>query len=308
MANLSNLLPDSVRGVGGFKPNLLSGATSSAQESLSNAISSAIPNTFSGAQAKVQSALDQAISSVIPSSFKNFRNISNVLGGSGNTESDVTNTGRYKVRLVSVIGLSTAFNPGDISSVVFENTPGFTETGGVEYAAVQPIHMPGSVQMYKFTNARSFTITTKLISRNTADALRNITYLQTLRSWRYPFFGASSSTANGSLGNQGVELLGAPPEVLYLYAYSTGQNDKRTPSNGGSSFVNINRVPVVLANLSITYPDDVDYLPISMTPSGTTEPFPIKIELSITLTETHSPSEFEAFSLTDYKQGNLRGF
>jgi hypothetical protein len=232
---------------------------------------------------------------------------------------------RYKVRLVSVIGLATAFQPGDINSVVFEVTPTFTESGGVEYTSVQPIHMPGSIQTYKYTNSRTFSITAHLISRNTADALKNIKYLQTLRAWRYPYFGNSATTnktsAGSSLGQMdgpnsvtaqqisnpsSGELLGAPPEVLYLYAYSTSANDGRGFDYSGG--VNINRVPVVLSSLTINYPEDVDYLPISLTPSAQTEPFPVKMDIQITLLEAHSPNEFQRFSLQAYKTGNLPNF
>lgn len=99
-------------------------------------------------------------------------------------------------------------------------------------------------------------------------------------------------------GGSEVELLGAPPEVLYLYAYA-GDASIRS-----QSWVNIHRVPVVITNLSITYPDDVDYIPTSLGP----EPFPVRIEVSITLAETHSPMEYENFSLMDFKMGKLEYF
>jgi hypothetical protein len=242
--------------------------------------------------------------------------------GQSGVEGDTTNI-RYKVRLVSVIGLATAFQPGDINSVIFEVTPSFSESGTVEYNSVQPIHMPGGIQTYKYTSSRTFSITAHLISRNTADALKNMKYLQALRAWRYPYFGNSGTTnqtnAGSSIGQMdgpnslvgqqvsgstsSGELLGAPPEVLYLYAYSTSANDGR--GNGG---VNINRVPVVLSSLTINYPEDVDYLPVSVTPSTTTEPFPVKMDVQITLLEAHSPNEFQGFSLQSYKTGNLPNF
>ena len=237
--------------------------------------------------------------------------------------SESSDVALYKVRLVSVVGLSTAFNPGDINSVIFETTPSFTESGSVEYSSVQPVHMPGSVQTYKYTHARTFSITARLISRNSNDALRNMKYLQTLRSWRYPFFGQSGTNIKQSPTNKsnnainrirnsissganGTELLGAPPEVLFLYAYSTAANDARDLTNGNN--VNINRVPVVLTSLNITYPDDVEYIPVDTKINNKTEPFPIRMEVSITLTESHSPVEFERFDLMAYKTGNLKNF
>lgn len=92
--------------------------------------------------------------------------------------------------------------------------------------------------------------------------------------------------------------LGAPPAVLYLYAYSGPNNDDRTmPSK------NINRVPVVLTHYEMTYPDTVDYIP-----TINNEPWPIKTEITLTLVEDHSPRELERFSLSQFKSGQLRGF
>jgi hypothetical protein len=163
-------------------------------------------------------------------------------------------------------------------------------------------------------------------------------YLQVLRSWQMPYFGASSTISSGFSAArtklqpntevpltaherqanairrgkaEGIELLGAPPDVLYLYAYSTQANDSRLVNYG----VNINRVPVVLTSLDITYPDDVDYLPTFANGASatgawdeTSEPFPIKMDVNISLMETHSPGEYERFNLAQYKQGKMTNF
>ena len=200
-------------------------------------------------------------------------------------------------------------------------TPTLTESGGVEYAPIQPIHMPGGIQVYKFTNSRTFEITAHFVSRSTQDALTNQKYIQTLRAWRYPYFGKSvtnipqAKTATddwnksadrikSSNNSKGVNLLGAPPEVVYLYGYSPAH---RKSTNDISAY-NINRIPVVLTGLSIQYPEDVDYIPTTLTPNSTTESFPVKIDVSISLTETHSPVEYEQFSLQQFKEGKLTHF
>jgi hypothetical protein len=233
----------------------------------------------------------------------------------------------FKVRLVSILAMSQN-GPQDIPQVVFEVTPTISESGSVEYTNIQPMHMPGGIQVYKFSQSRTFEISAHFVSRNTADALMNMRYLQTLRSWRMPFFGnsntrfqptnnspvmspdeqmksATSRIQTGSSGNKGVNLLGAPPEVLYLYGYSNSGNDKRPQ---GMSGVNINRIPVVLTNLGISYPEDVDYIPVNISPNANTEPFPVKMDLTISLLESHSPLEFEQFSLESYKNGTLKHF
>lgn len=255
----------------------------------------------------------------------------------------------YKVRLIPISSLVNGEDPTQIrnSQVTFDVTPTFVESGAVEYTPVTPVHMPGAMQVYKSTASRQFDITAHLISRNVSDALKNMRYVQRLRAWRMPYFGESDTltdanrtarqenaqtranqagTATASLTNEereaairqrvqteGVQLRGAPPDVLYLYAYSNNQIDVRNNSTGLFTPVNINRVPVVLTNLSITYPDDVDYIPVYDIESGgpddvNTQPWPVKMDISITLAETHSPREFEQFDLAAYKNGNLSNF
>ena len=244
----------------------------------------------------------------------------------------------HRVRFVSVRNLR--------DRVEFKVTPTFREGRSVEYTPVTPIHMPGSIQVYKNTASRTFGIGAKLVSRNPNEAYENMTLLQKLRTWTLPFFGASTTlndtnraSRNAARSNEqasntfvgpvqatqqekaantqrqlqqdgGVELLGAPPMVLYLYAYSSSINDTRTPDLFPR--VNINRVPVVITNLSIDYPNDVDYLPASS--SGVdgigqnTESFPTRMDVSVDCVETHSPREYEKFSLQDFHDGKLVSF
>jgi hypothetical protein len=214
------------------------------------------------------------------------------------------------------------------TQVVFEVTPSFSESRSVSYSSVDPVHMPGSIQMYRSTGSRTFEVGAQLISRNAGDAMRNIRYLQTLRGWTMPYFGQTDTLTqqnkrarerNSAFGpedpnmtsleriqSEGIQLRGAPPDVLYLYAYST---DTSTATGGRSSPTsNINRVPVVLSNLAIAYPDDVDYIPVDMTGTGKYEPFPVKLSVNVSLIETHSPREYERFDLAAFKAGTLANF
>jgi hypothetical protein len=236
----------------------------------------------------------------------------------------------FKVRLIPLSSLTYGGDPASIrqSQVAFDVTPTFSETRSAEYSPVTPVHMPGAMQIYKHTNSRQFEIGAHLVSRNVADALKNMENLQKLRAWLMPYFGSTDTLNDKQKSNrlsgpqtdaeqdantrnrvitEGVQLRGAPPDILYLYAYSTGFNDLR----GGGPVVNINRVPVVMTNLSITYPEDVDYIPVHAAGSGPntrTEPFPRKMDITISLVETHSPREYERFDLLAYKLGNLANF
>ena len=245
----------------------------------------------------------------------------------------------FRVRLIPVVALAFGGDPSVIrdSQVAFDVTPSFSESRTADYTPVTPVHMPGAMQVYKHTNSRQFEITAHLVSRNVSDALKNMQYLQSLRGWLMPYFGGTTTLTDSNeqqrkkqaiatagaptpltseerdrrmrerVKTEGVQLKGAPPDILYLYAYSTGVNDKR----GIGPVVNINRVPVVLTSLGITYPEDVDYIPVydpTESVYARTEPFPRKMDVTISLVETHSPREYEQFDLMAYKLGNLVNF
>lgn len=257
----------------------------------------------------------------------------------------------YKVRLVSVASLIDGISTGDIEQVIFEVTPSFTESRSVEYSPITPVHMPGSIQVYKNTNSRQFSIGAHFISRTSDEATQNMIYVQTLRAWMLPYFGSTSTLntnanrpqaktnqrnaniatnqpterpltpeerarlAQNRVAASGIELRGAPPDVLYLYAYSTPSNEQvdQSAERSVAFGVNINRVPVVISNLEITYPEDVDYIPTYANSGNnvydkTSEPFPMRMDVSITLLETHSPREYEKFDLTKFKFGVLPNF
>jgi len=217
------------------------------------------------------------------------------------------------------------------STVVFRVTPDVVENRAVNYKALDPVHMPGQIHVYQNTASRTFALNSiKLISRTSEEATKNLWSINVLRHWTTPYFGIRSSTISGEQRNNRKtgqehfadedgevlgaselfgrnELLGAPPDVLFLSAYS--EVGKRG---------NIYKIPVVITNLSIPYPSDVDFMPTAKNP-GTTignkyrnidpdVPFPALMTIDINLTETHSPREYSKFSIWDYRNGKLDNF
>lgn len=228
---------------------------------------------------------------------------------------------QYRVRLIPVSVLSSGADTSTIrlSQVNFDATPAVSESRTVEYVSSSPVHMPGSVLMYKRTNGRTFSLTAHFISRNASDAAKNMQRLQLLRSWTMPYFGQTTTNASPTekqtqsrVAGSGYELRGAPPDVLYFYAYASSTPD----SSSDLALTNLARIPVVLTSLDITYPDDVDYIPTSVSvlkPNGSISstdavPFPVKMDVGMTLMETHSPTEYQSFDLLKYKSGTLVGF
>ncbi len=192
----------------------------------------------------------------------------------------------YKIKLVNPRG------PGRRPErVVFDVTPQVVEARSVQYEEIAPVHAPGYIMIYKTTGSRSFDLgNVTLVSQTPMDASKNIRILHTLRSWTMPRFGKKEPVT-------GIDRRGEPPPVLYFSAYSD-------PTKIGSKYVNhINKVPVVITQLTFDYPSDVAYI---NTEEGT--PMPVVMNLTISLTETHAPIEYEQFSLTKFKQGSLPHF
>lgn len=242
-------------------------------------------------------------------------------------------TENFKVKLVSAVDTKTFNNIDSIKIVTFDVTPQIQESGSVDYDSIKIIHTPTTFQSYKNTPSRTFSISdVKLISRTPSEARDNIYKLNVLRGWRMPYFGKTeitdaeinlffSQTTSGQAKYNPLLRLqedastlkkrhGAPPEILYFSAYTqnTGTN---TSSQTNRYRGNINRVPVVLTSLSITYPDNVAYIPTAK--RGRVDalggvPFPTIMNISIDLVETHSPHEINNFNLAKYYSGILEGF
>jgi len=223
-----------------------------------------------------------------------------------------------KVKLASALDSAVSYK-----IVIFEITPQLTETGGVDYTSMDPVHSPGQFMAYKSTRSRVFGLQAKFASRTPAEARKNLQNLNILRGWRYPYFGMDStqlaSNSGGSV-ESGVtsintmlqemqstlkQRMGLPPEVLYLSAYSPGT------IGGTTQRGNLANIPVVMTNLNIVYANDVDYIVTSQIgtddPLGST-PFPTLMDVTIDLTETHSPYEFSTFNLARYYSGLLEYF
>lgn len=249
-----------------------------------------------------------------------------------------TITNRYKVRLEEATAYpesrAGSRNPR-LTRVIFDVTPDLVESGTVEYKTMQPVHMPGQIFVYGSSNSRTFQLSNvRLISRTVDEATKNMEILWTLRGWRMPYFGDSSTLGannitarnniasirraarNGNLTPSqqrridlqkksiGQELLGKPPQVLKISAYSnpgdiTVEGARRTRSHP----THINNIPVVITSLTIPYPSDVDYIP-----TKDNQPMPRIMALDIALTETQAPRQLEQFRLQDYRRGILDGF
>lgn len=211
----------------------------------------------------------------------------------------------FKVKLTRAASANLPAN--QVERVVWDATPEFSESRQIMYKNIEPVHAPGAIYQYGSTSARTFTIEGKFISRSINEATRTLAYVQYLRTWAMPVFG-TAGTATGE------NILGAPPSVLFLTAYSRStlsdaQTSKTVPiGNGTSSSTpaignNIYNVPVVITSLNIPFPSDVDYIP-----TINNIPVPTIIQVTVSLVETHSPNAYAKFNIQQFKLGQLINF
>jgi len=207
------------------------------------------------------------------------------------TPNDYAVSASRKVYLKSAV----LFNPGD--RVDFVSQPRIETAERVEYDIFSPVHAPTGFASYKGSSPKTITVSDiKLVSRTQVEADLNLKAFQLLKSWTKPYFGRSGEGSQVKSAFATVAVTGAPPDILYFYAYSNGQTETTESSN-------FYRFPVVISNMGYSYPNDVDYIATS---SG--EPFPIIMTINLELLETRSPEEVERFDLQAYKEGRMVGW
>lgn len=163
--------------------------------------------------------------------------------------------------------------------IVFNVMPTIAESRAANYEEVNIVHHPGQILRYRTTSPRTWAVTARLISRNSEEATNNLRNVNLLRSWLMPYYGEGTKTSF-------ADKLGAPPDVLIFSAYG----DKTIPEH-----------PVVLESFQTTFPNDIDYIP-----TADKTPFPVILEVILSLKESWSPKEFGQFDLSQYKTGDLK--
>lgn len=202
-----------------------------------------------------------------------------ITGGYDRGETDAKTTNDFKVTITSM----------GFGSVVFDVMPSIDEGQSAEYVEFTPLHHPGSILKYRKTNARTWSISAKLIARNATEANNNLNTINIIRGWLMPQYGERTAATPGMVP-------GAPPPILTLSAYGNRV---------------IGPVKCVLDNFRWTFANDVDYLPtvdINVPdPDSARAPFPAIIDVSLSLKESWSPAEFSSFDLNAYINGRLTG-
>lgn len=184
---------------------------------------------------------------------------------------------------MSDMKVSIKQEPGGFTEVMFDVMPTISEGRSVQYEPFSPLHHPGEILKYKTTASRTWSIEAKLVSRNVEEATKNLAMINAIRTWAMPYYGEGTK-------NSDPTLLGAPPPILTLTAY--GKNM-------------IGPVKCVMESYNWTWPNDVDFLPAVDQGTGENRPFPVILNVSISLKEAWSPAEYSGFSIRDYQFGDM---
>lgn len=172
-------------------------------------------------------------------------------------------------------------------TVVFEVMPSISESRNAAYDEFTPLQHPGDMLKYRATASRSWSLSTKLVSRSSEEATKNLKTINIIRAWTMPFYGVGTENDPST-----KQYLGSPPQILTLTAYGK---------------MMIGPVKCVLESYNWQFPDNVDYLPAYPDggESGPPSPFPVILNIELQLKESYSPAEFSGFSLSKFKNGEL---
>lgn len=189
----------------------------------------------------------------------------------------VGRTGKGSQPLIDGVGQNNLSSLSDsLSVVVFEATPDMNEGAQNLFVDIGDIRAAASIVIYMGSPSRTFSINAKFVSRTAVEAKDNMQYVNILKAWREP-----AIKANGSIGT-------AEPETLRLFAYGDV----------------LKGIPVMINNISIEYPSDVDYI---LSSDGNVW-VPIIQSVTIGLKEVRSFQDLESFDYEKFKAGQLEGW
>lgn len=179
------------------------------------------------------------------------------------------------------------YDPISGRSIYFIVQPQSFAVSGMDanYEEITLAQHPGKIHRYSGSSSKTFSLQCQLVSRDAYEARLNQSYIKTLDGFRMPFYG--QGTAEDPMY---AKYLGAPPPVLQLSAYGSR---------------NVPTTPVVLSSFSFSYPSEVAYISTALNAADSDDPFPVIVDVSITLLETYSPAQFSAFSYGDYLNGGM---
>jgi hypothetical protein len=181
------------------------------------------------------------------------------------------------------------------NSMVFPATPQVVAAHSANYNTVHPTHSNYAFNTYENSSVDDISISAEWPVENEADGKYWIASTMFLRAVTKMFYGKSSNS-------------GAPPPLVYLSGYGD---------------VIYNKVPVVVKQVSVDFPANVDYIKVPVAPgsvtfsartgkftnndSATYSYVPTLGRFNILVSPTYSRNEVSNFSLDEFTKGHYIG-
>jgi len=163
----------------------------------------------------------------------------------------------------------------ETGGVVFPVLPEITLATSANYSNIEVTHNNYPFPAYKNSQVDDIQISGQFPAEREIDAAYWISAVTFFKTMTKMFFGKG-------------EFAGNPPPVCYLYGYGTNVFEK---------------IPVVVKNFSVDFPNDVSY--IKCTAYGSTTWVPSLSTISISLQPIYNRSNMRKFNLQDYASGSM---
>jgi hypothetical protein len=164
------------------------------------------------------------------------------------------------------------------NGVVWPYLPNISVSSKANYAQIDPVHNNQPYQAYKNSQIEDITITGEFSCETEMDAeywIQATTFFKTAtKMW----FGSGDNVGN-------------PPVICNLSGY------------GARVF---NNVPIIIKNVTINLPSEVNY--IKCTTNGSPTWVPVVSEISVTVAPIYNRTRLRKFNLKDYAAGTAIGY
>jgi hypothetical protein len=173
------------------------------------------------------------------------------------------------------------------NGVLFPFQPTVTISYSANYDHQEVTHSNFVYHAYKNSEIKAIDLTCDFPVRTPYEGQYVIAAEHFLRSLTLMFTGMDTNVGSG-----GIDLSGAPPMVVNL---------------SGMGFGGLDDIPVAITNVTTTYPDNVDYVTISI-PGLKNELAKVPTQMTITISAIpmFSRSYASAFGVEDFSNGTTR--
>jgi hypothetical protein len=169
--------------------------------------------------------------------------------------------------------------------VIFPFQPAVAQSYSAQYQNQDLTHSNFSYYFYQNSKMDPITITGQFVVRNPYEGQYVFASIMFLR--------ACTLMSQGTLTTGAINpSAGAPPPVVRL---------------NGMGFAGLDNIPVVITNVTTTYPADVDYVTVQPgLATGETAKIPVEMEISVTMQPVFSRTFATGFSSAGFASGAQR--